>query len=382
VITSEDVVGHRNHLAAFSVDGEVLSETSAYATTRNPEWFSPQGKVRSGRRQLHAAILERSRTASDHVPTERKAIVLAGPPGVGKSTTLDEVLGRRGGLEGDRANWRVLNSDDFKDDLLLAAIADGSYEAVIKPPAVRGLEDAGEKFYPRELAALVHEESAMLARKATDQAVRAGQNVVIDGTLARESKAHALAEKLGAAGYEVDVVDVEAPREITETRVARRWRDAYVAAQSADRTDTGVPELGGRWVPASFCSSIYPPGRPERSLCQDVALAVAERHDVVRALDVYRVASQDAPAVHVERRGRVGGSGLLDAATYAARSVEQPQDPASTTASDRQAIEAHNLAHAPFAPTARYIAATPSSDPNVQAPPPATLHNSARPPSR
>src|SRR5699024_4005932 len=47
--------------------------------------------------------------------------------------------------------------------LLREALADGSYEVWIKPDAVRDLEAQGERFFPLELAALVHEESSMLA---------------------------------------------------------------------------------------------------------------------------------------------------------------------------------------------------------------------------
>lgn len=67
-----------------------------------------------------------------------------------------------------------VNPDDFKDELLVTALADGSYDSYLVPDEVRGLEAAGEKFYPRELAALVHNESSILARKAIRDALDRG----------------------------------------------------------------------------------------------------------------------------------------------------------------------------------------------------------------
>jgi len=55
------------------------------------------------------------------------------------------------------------------------------------------------------------------------------------------------AEQLTRAGYEVTVVDVEAPWEVTQDRVARRWREAYVAAENGTATGR-TATLGGRWV--------------------------------------------------------------------------------------------------------------------------------------
>ncbi|MFS0701781.1 hypothetical protein AB6N24_17545 [Cellulomonas sp. 179-A 4D5 NHS] len=102
-------------------------------------------------------------------------------------------------------------------------------------------------------------------------------------------------QTLAKAGYDVTIVDVEAPREVTQQRVANRWRDGYLEAERRIAAGEG-PGLGGRWVPASFSGSLYPAGRDERSVCEDVACQVAERHPVVRELHTYRVtAVEGAP---------------------------------------------------------------------------------------
>jgi hypothetical protein len=165
VHTQELIARHRDHLTSLSVEGEPLSETSAHATIRNPAWFRQVTKEpTTARRRLHEQILARAEDRASHVSCDRQAIVLAGPPGAGKTGVLSQVLAARRGAQAEVGNWRTLNSDDFKDDLLEQAIADGSYEAFVKPLAVRDLEAGGERFYPRELSALVHEESSMLVR--------------------------------------------------------------------------------------------------------------------------------------------------------------------------------------------------------------------------
>lgn len=328
--TPEQVDRHRDHLARLSVDGEALSPTSPHATIRNPAWFDQVlNEPTAARDQLHRHILATARERSAHVPRERQAIVLAGPPGAGKTSVLTQVLAQRRGPESDLENWRTLNSDDFKDELLEQALADGTYEAFLKAPAVRELEAQGERFHPRELAALVHEESSLLNRAAVDHAVRDGQNIILDGTLAKTTRADEMLRTLARAGYDVTIVDVEAPREVTQQRVANRWRDGYLEAEH--RITSGEePGLGGRWVPASFSGSLYPAGRDERSVCEDVARQVAERHPVVRELHTYRVTAVDGAPHPDTMRGRVAGGPLLDAETYTARRVAARANPAAT----------------------------------------------------
>ena len=63
------------------------------------------------------------------------------------------------------ARWRIINSDDFKDLILQAALQDGTYDQLV-PAELGELERAGERFWPRELAAIVHEEAAILVERA------------------------------------------------------------------------------------------------------------------------------------------------------------------------------------------------------------------------
>ena len=83
-------------------------------------------------------------------------------------------------LGANRSAWLTVDADEFKRALLITAIKDGSYERTILPPEVRAAETAGERFYPLELASLVHEESSLLATRLRDEAIRDGLNVVVD----------------------------------------------------------------------------------------------------------------------------------------------------------------------------------------------------------
>jgi hypothetical protein len=109
------------------------------------------------------------------------------------------------------------------------------------PPEVRAAEAAGERFFPLELASFVHEESSQLAIRVRNEAVGDGLNVVIDTVLSSPEKAVELGQRLGSVGYSVDVIDVEVPFELSESRIAGRWQQSYECALD------GADELGGRW---------------------------------------------------------------------------------------------------------------------------------------
>jgi len=144
---------HAASLQAFSRPGGPLSADSPHATINNPRWFlRRRGRPTALpiRRALHRQLLASWR-ANAEVASDKRAIVLAGPPGAGKSTVLRTLLNATG-TPADQ--WRVINSDDFKDLILRATREDGSYDELV-PPAVAERQAAGERFWPRELAALV-----------------------------------------------------------------------------------------------------------------------------------------------------------------------------------------------------------------------------------
>jgi predicted kinase len=195
----------------------------------------------------------------------RQAIVLAGPPGAGKSRIRADILARRGETIDQ---WRVIDADDSKVRLLDAALIDGSYEQFIKPSEVKRLEARGETFYPLELAALVHKESGRLAYGMRLDAIRKGENVILDTVLSNPLSSQGLLADLVQGGYQVHVVEVEVTEAVSVERIRQRWEREYLRALTGepDPARPGLPELGGRQVPSSFARHLFA-GDHTKSVC-------------------------------------------------------------------------------------------------------------------
>jgi predicted ABC-type ATPase len=265
---------------------------------------------------MHERLLSDAEASVPELGADRRAVVLAGPPGAGKTSTRERALG-------DAATgFLVIDADEFKKRLLKEAIADKSYESWIKPAAVRELEAAGERFHPMELSSLVHTESSILADKQRARALRGGQNVVIDTVLSSDTKARQIMGELERAGYDVQVVDVEVPREVSEERIQERWRKGNERAERGEG-------LGGRWVPSEFGAWVYgEPGggsRPEAN-----ARMVAEESPAVSRYRVYRKTAEQeredprAPAVLETDMSRATRGGPL-VPTRSGSAAEVPQ---------------------------------------------------------
>lgn len=238
------IVQHFEAVKQLSKPGQPLAPNAPTSTVNNPLWWqagSP-GKERS---QLHARLLAEAFARTPDAVRDRKAIVLAGPPGAGKSTMLAQILGQ------DQHKYLIIDADNFKRALLEEALKDNSYNTWLTPPEVRTRQAAGERFFPLELASLVHEESSFLATLMRRDVIRDGYNVVVDAVLSSESGALNLGQELHAAGYEIHVIDVEVPFEISEANIRQRWQDSYQQALA------GNNPLGGRWVPSEYTKDVF-----------------------------------------------------------------------------------------------------------------------------
>ncbi len=292
---------HRDLLRDLTAPGADITAESEHASQRNSAWFDQDtGQPLAPRGAVHRDILREFRAESPHVQEEYKAILLAGPPGAGKTTAQSQLLASTGTAATD---WRILNADDFKDRLLKRAITDGSYASHLTPAEVAKKEQAGEKVWPRERAALVHEESSLLMKAARDQAIRKGENVFIDGTLSNADSGKKLVKRLEEQGYEVRIALVDGPRDVTEARVAHRWTQGFEAAESGvdDPDDPDLLLLGGRWVPADVTDGLYRDGT-DASVCTAAAYEIAESSDAVKQLDAYQVTKPSGQPEVVERR--------------------------------------------------------------------------------
>ena len=174
--------------------------------------------------------------------------------------------------------------------MLQAAIDDGSYDTFLTPAVVKDHEAAGERFFPLELASLVHEESSELAKRLRAESIRTGANIVIDTVLSSEISALGLGKQLEEAGYGVEVVDVEVPYELSESRIAKRWQRSYeVALESGEG-------LGGRWVPSEYARTVFD-GPDGRSFPEFVAERLATECGAVDHYRRFRTAAEGADRV-------------------------------------------------------------------------------------
>lgn len=311
-----DFEGRRRLLEQLGAPGGPLADDTASSTIHNSTWFEEGIQPSGQRKAVHREIRDAFRAQRPNVKRERRAIVLAGPPGAGKSSARKKLIADMGSSDDD---WRDLNADDFKDQLLLRAAKDGSIDRELSPPGTEALT-------PRERASLVHEESSLLMKQERDRAILRGENIVLDGTLANEPKAFAMLEVLHKRGYAVDIIVVDGPKPVTKARAEYRWRSEHLESLKPDATAT--ERLGGRAVPPGFIDKLYEDDG--QSICSGIAKRVAEANSNVVSFQRYAVDKPDAAPELVEKYsgkrddGRWSRKWALRRATLPAESAEMP----------------------------------------------------------
>jgi predicted kinase len=199
---------------------------------------------------------------------DRQVVVMAGPPGAGKSRALSQRI-----PDEEKKYWRSIDPDEFKARLLRHAKESGEYDALV-PPEVRERMARGEVFAPGEFAALAHEESSMLAEEARKRALRRGERVIIDGVNGDGPKlAGRLAELAGHDYTHADMICVEASREVSRARVEDRWLNGH-RQYSADPNDFEAG-LKARYVPEAVTDRLF---EDERFSTCSAAVAYAVEH--------------------------------------------------------------------------------------------------------
>lgn len=309
-------------MEALSSPGGPLHVDASRATVKNPSWWSQRLALPlPGRARLLSTLSEEVIDAHQPDPTMGRgtslvAVAVAGPPGAGKTSVVERELTA---LSKASTSFIAVDADVFKTRLLQEAIADGSYESWLKSPELRAAEASlGEQLAPLELASLVHEESSFLATRTQRTALAAGRNVVLDKVLGSYDSARPTFEQLAAANYEVWLIDVEVPAELSRQRTRMRW------AAGVEEFRSGESHLGGRWVPSAVTGPLFPPELGGRSRSQQVAERLAQEFSNVTVFKRYytsldvdeqaRRAGQFAqPVIEKDERRPSVGAGLSPA---------------------------------------------------------------------
>lgn len=240
---SDPATAVASELEACCLPGGLLDKNGPRASIHS---FDPVSRRHTRDGIVEAFFAEHAEVA---VGRQLLALATAGPPGVGKSSSID-----RRHLAGQ--GWRVLDADVVKDHLLRDAVTCGVYDDLLE----QELSD-GHPVFPRELATLVHSESTMLLDAITEICMARGENIVLEGTFSWPGLGPRLLTDLAYADYQkFTILDVEAPADITRARALTRWWRGRL-----DAIGGGDP-FGGRFTPGFVIDALYPNGA-EVTIC-------------------------------------------------------------------------------------------------------------------
>jgi 2'-5' RNA ligase len=225
------------------------------------------GAYRPERQAQHDALLDELMAEFANVPKENKAIVMAGPPGAGKTTVL-KTDGSSFGVEmdgGTPVNYAVVNPDDMKEIIVAKGLIPDDYP--------------GRGIGPGESATFLHEESSHLAARLLTRLRAEGHNVILDGTFSgNPDKQAGKVSALREGGYTVTGVLVDGTVDRSLENAARRHRKP-----------PATPGGGytGRYVPYGLIETNRPTegaesevfGRPHRNKASENIERVQQEFD-------------------------------------------------------------------------------------------------------
>lgn len=168
---------HREVLREIASDGDggALGPFASVSDPANFVWMGGRPRPTVERFELHSRLIGQVLDGCPDALSERRAVVMAGPPGAGKGFVQETVLG---GL----ASFVPVDPDGFKELLLVHEIGSGGLDRMTTP-LMREYMARGEKFAPMEYSTLIHQESSYVAQRMRNELMETGTNLVIDTVL-------------------------------------------------------------------------------------------------------------------------------------------------------------------------------------------------------
>lgn len=191
-------------------------------------------------------------TANQTKPKDRRAIMLGGLPGAGKSSTL-KAMTKAGVFKGD--DWITVNPDHFKDVMMEKGLA----------PQIHGLA-------PAETANFIHMASSEMSHMLEQLLTVEGYNVIFDITMGGRPQAgekpnhEQILDRLESLDYGTDGIFVDVPPTTARTRTRERHKSGLDKLRTglADRPGDPETKFGGRVVPeALILAAQLPPDDPD-----------------------------------------------------------------------------------------------------------------------
>ncbi|WP_425389273.1 zeta toxin family protein [Dermabacter hominis] len=180
------------------------------------------------------------------------------------------------------------------------------------------LEQQGHRFFPLELASLVHTESTRIATNTFTHAIKAGLDVIIDSFGANEKSIHSRLIALQEAGYTVELIDVECPHKVSEKAIFQQWSQGR--KKSLQSPDAPL-DLGEHWVPSVTLDPLFPSKGP--SVPEAVTKCLAAEFTNIIAYQLWRrTSAAQAPSLEADLIQIVNGSTLANRAeTQTSRTI-------------------------------------------------------------
>lgn len=260
------------------------------------QWGDDAYEFSAERSALHDSIVSDATSkvpvvAANKTPT---AVVMMGGGGSGKGTVLKAVLHEQG-------DFVHVDSDEFKKRL-------PEYQKAMNLGSVGTLPVTA-----KDAAWMAHEESGVLAEKATAAAIAQNKNLILDGTGKNQDKMVATLRRMKAAGYHVHLIYAHAEKgDAVERAAGRADRSGrYVPLAVLEDAHSKIPQ---NFDPVSKFADRYdvmmsrppphPPhelltGPPEQVLDEDRTAAFRETAEKLQALQMLKSEDQFLDALSV-----------------------------------------------------------------------------------